>query len=94
MWNIKATYISSVKSSSIFRLTIIIIITLICLLPNHNCNSQKSIEELDVDSNTEIVYIEEEDDDNVDDIGDVPLSRKKRALTFPSGSSLQLGKTC
>ena len=51
----------------------------------------ESIEEHNVDSNTEIVYIEDDDDDNVEDIGDIPLSRKKRALTFPSGSSLQLG---
>lgn len=93
MWFIKGENKSSVKALSILRLTIIVILFLIYLLPNHKCNSLESIEEFDVDSNTEIVYIEDEDDDDVDDIGDVPLSRKKRALTFPSGSSLQLGKT-
>lgn len=97
VWN---TNISSVKTLRIIRLSVTIIITLAYLLPNHKCNSQESIKEHDFDSNTEVVYIEDDDvdvddDDDADDndIGDIPLSRKKRALTFPSGSSLQLGKT-
>jgi len=91
LWN---TNISSVKALRIIRLSVIIIITLAYLLPNHKCNSQESIKKHDFDSNTEVVYIEDDDDDADDnDIGDIPLSRKKRALTFPSGSSLQLGRT-